>query len=162
MAKNNLILKSTRIVQEVDVPKDFTKIKCPSRMMVSGPSMIGKSQFALKLVEFRKFIYNEEFDRIVYALPETAIHLHRQFIEKLRTVCNFIEIVEGLPDMESLNLSSDKSSHKLLVMDDLMQQAFGSNKILELVTSTSHHSNISVVIICQSIFLPSKHRLTLI
>ncbi len=43
-----------------------------------------------------------------------------------------------------------------------MAQAFSSSKILELVTSTSHHSNISVIIICQSIFLPARHRLTLV
>ncbi len=162
MTEKNLILKSSRLVQEVEVPKDFAKIQCPSRMVVSGPSMIGKSRFALKLIQFRDDIYSDSFDRILYALPESSMHLHQHFIKELRNICSFIEIVEGLPDIESLNLASEKSSHKLLIMDDLMQQAFASNQILELVTSTSHHSNISVVIICQSIFLPSKHRLTLV
>ncbi len=162
MATDNLILRSTKQVQEVSVSSDFIKIRCPSRMVISGPSMIGKSRFALKLIEFRNMIYNENFDRILYALPENALHLHQNFIENLRSVCPLIEIVEGLPDINSLNLAVESSTHKLLIMDDLMQQAFTSNKILELVTSTSHHSNISVVIICQSIFLPAKHRLTLI
>ncbi len=159
---SNLILQSNKIVQEVSVSSDFVKIHCPSRMVVAGPSMIGKSQFALKLIKFRDVIYNKKFERIVYALPEASIHLHSTFIETLRSECDFIEIVEGLPDINSLNLAAEKTSHKLLIMDDLMSQAFSSSNILELVTSTSHHSNISVVMICQSIFLPAKHRLTLV
>ncbi len=159
---SNLILKSSRLVQEVTVSHNFAKIHCPSRMVIAGPSMIGKSRFASKLIEYRSSVYNESFDRILYALPESSIHLHQEFIQKLRTICHFIEIVEGVPDVESLNLSADRNSHKLLIIDDLMQEVFTSKKILDLVTSTSHHSNISVVIICQSIFLPAKHRLTLI
>ena len=158
----NLSLKSKNIVQTVEVSDEFVKIKCPARMVVAGPSMIGKSRFAMKLVQFRNDVFNEKFDRILYALPESSLHLHQNFLENLREVCSFVEIVEGLPDIDSLNLGTEKSSHKLLIMDDLMSKAFASSKILELVTSTSHHSNISVVIICQSIFLPAKHRLTLI
>ncbi len=160
--ESNLILQPAKLVQEVEVSPDFIKIHCPSRMVIAGPSMIGKSQFALKLIKFREIVYNQKFDRIVYALPEASIHLHTTFIQNLREACDFIEIIEGLPDIDNLNLAAEKTSHKLLVMDDLMSKAFSSSHILELVTSTSHHSNISVVIICQSIFLPAKHRLTLI
>ncbi len=158
----NLSLKSNQLMQEVEVPSDFIKIKCPARMVVAGPSMIGKSRFALQLVKYRKDVFNENFDRILYALPENSLHLHQHFLENLREVCSFIEIVEGLPDVDQLNLGTEQLSHKLLIMDDLMTKAFASSKILELVTSTSHHSNISVIIISQSIFLPAKHRLTLI
>ncbi len=159
---SNLILDSKKIVQEVTVSQDFVKIHCPSRMVIAGPSMIGKSQFALKLIQFRNIIYNAKFDRIVYAFPEATLHLHSSFIEELKTACPFIEIIEGLPDTSTLNLDAEKTSHKLLIMNDLMSKAFSSSSILELVTRTSHHSNISVIIICQSIFLPAKHRLTLI
>ncbi len=138
----NLSLKSTRNVQEVEVPANFIKIRCPCRMVVAGPSMIGKSRFALKLIEFRKDVFDEKFDRILYALPDTSLHLHQEFIQDLRNICPFVEIVEGLPDVDTLNLATEKSSHKLLIMDDLMSKAFASGKILELVTSTSHHSNI--------------------
>ncbi len=161
-AEKNLFLESTKLVQEVEVSPDFTKIHCPSRMVVAGPSLIGKSQFALRLVKYRDIVYNEKFDRVIYALPEASIHLHQKFIEELKNACSFLEIVEGLPDIDTLNLAAEKTSHKLLIMDDLMSKVFASSEMLELVTSTSHHSNISVVIICQSIFLPSKHRLTLI
>ncbi len=158
----NLILHTNKLVQIVEVSPNFAKIHCPSRMVVAGPSMIGKSQFALKLVKFRNSIYNEKFDRILYAFPEATLHLHQPFIDELKKACNFIEILEGLPDIDALSLSTERTTHKLLIMDDLMTQVFSSQGILDLVTSTSHHCNISVVIITQSIFLPAKHRLTLI
>ncbi len=159
---SNLILNSLRTVQEVSVSKNFTKIQCPSRMVVSGPSLSGKSQFCLKLIHFRQKVYSVDFERVIYCLPENSIHLHQHFIQKIKDICDFAEIVEGLPDIDNLNLSAGPSIHKLLIMDDLMTQAFNSKHILELITSTSHHSSISVVITTQSIFLPAKHRLTLL
>ncbi len=157
----NLVLNATKVVQEVNVSPDFIKIQCPSRMVVAGPSMSGKSQFAQKLVLFRDRIYTHTFERVLYCLPENSIHLHQKFLEELKEACAYVEIVEGLPDINALHLNADHLSHKLLILDDLMTRAFASKEILELVTSTSHHSNISVVIITQSIFLPAKHRLTL-
>ncbi len=160
--KQNLILNSHKIVQEVYVSPNFMKIQCPSRMVVAGPSMSGKSQFALKLVKYRTDVYTHAFERVLYCLPENAIHLHKKFLDELKSTCEFVEIVEGLPDVEGLHLNTEQITHKLLILDDLMSRAFASKDILELVTSTSHHSNISVVIITQSVFLPAKHRLTLI
>ncbi len=161
-ASSNFILNPQKIVQEVMVSKKFIQIQCPSRMVISGPSLSGKSHFCLKLIKFRQQVYSEKFERVLYCLPENSIHLHHQFIQKLKDICDFVEIVEGLPDINDLNLGTGPSIHKLLIMDDLMTRAFASNAILELITSTSHHSSISVVITTQSIFLPSKHRLTLL
>ncbi len=148
----NLILNPLKVVQEVNVSKNFVKIHCPSRMVVAGPSLSGKSQFTLKLITNREQVYSHKFERVIYCLPENSIHLHQPFIENLKLACEYVEIVEGLPDINELNLAADFSSHKLLVMDDLMSRVFGSDHILELITRTSHHSNISVVITTQSIF----------
>ncbi len=87
--------------------------------------------------------------------------MHQNFVENLREICSFVEIVEGLPNLYDLHLTADKS-HKLVILDDLMMKAFVSDSVLELITKSSHHSNISVIIVTQSMFLPAKHRLTLI
>ena len=158
----NILIESHKKVQELCVTKNFGKIACPSRLVIAGPTMSGKSTFALQLIKYRNLVYTHPFSRIVYALPEESLHLHQDFLAKLREACEAVEIVEGLPDIQELHLATEKNSHKLLVLDDLMIKAFVSSSLLELITRTSHHSNISVVIVTQSMFLPAKHRLTLI
>ncbi len=158
----NIVIDEGKKVQELDVTPNFGKIVCPSRLVISGPTMSGKSSFALKLIQHRAKIYTEDFERIMYALPEDSLHLHQKFIDKLREAAPNVEIVTGLPDIHEHHLAVEKTSHKLLVIDDMMMRVFQSQNLLELITSTSHHSNISVVLITQSMFLPAKHRLTLV
>ncbi len=158
----NILIDPHKKVQELNVSENFGKIACPSRLVIAGPTMSGKSTFALKLIENRSHVYTHNFSRILYALPEGTLHLHKDFLDSLRNACKNIEIVEGIPNIEEFHLATDKNSHKLLILDDLMVKAFVSSDVLDLVTRTSHHSNISVVIITQSMFLPAKHRLTLI
>ncbi len=159
--EKNIIINTQKKVQELSVPKNFAKIYCPSRLVIAGPTLSGKSTFALKLIENRENIYTEEFCRILYALPEGSLHLHQDFLELLRSACPFVEIVEGVPSIEEYNLACDKT-HKLVVLDDLMVKVFTSQSVLDLITKTSHHSNVSVIIVTQSMFLPAKHRLTLL
>ncbi len=161
-AEENIVIHTHKKVQEINVSPNFAKICCPSRLVVAGPTMSGKSTFALQLIRHRATVYSHSFSRIIYAFPEESLHLHQTFIQDLRNACNFIEIVEGLPHTDEYHLDSEKTSHKLVILDDLMMKAFSSESILELITRTSHHSNISVVIVTQSMFLPAKHRLTLI
>ncbi len=162
MSQKNILIDSHKKVQELCVTENFAKISCPSRLVIAGPTMSGKSTFALKLIQYRNLVYTHPFSRILYALPEESLHLHQTFLAQLREACESIEIIEGLPDIQELHLATEKNSHKLLVLDDLMMKAFASTSLLDLITRTSHHSNISVVIVTQSMFLPAKHRLTLI
>ena len=46
---------------------------------------------------------------------------------------------------------------KLLIIDDLMRKAFNLVDVLDLLTQTSHHANISVILTTQNIFLPSRY-----
>ncbi len=158
----NIVVEVKKKVQLLEVGDSFAKIICPSRMVISGPTLSGKSTFALNLLKYREKIYSNSFCRIIYALPEHMFHLHQKFISDLKEVCSFIEIVEGLPDLFYLNLGMDKNSHKLIILDDMMSQVFESKQMLELITTTSHHSNISVITICQTLYFPSKHRVTFI
>ncbi len=148
-------IKATPGVQEVTVSKDFGKIVCPSRMLISGPTMCGKSTFALELIKHRDHVFDEEFSRIIYALPDDSIHLHDDFVRKLQESYAAVEIIEGLPKVGDLHLKDDKL-HKLLIIDDLMTSVFDSQTMMDLVTKDSHHCNCSVVIICQNYFYPSK------
>ncbi len=148
-------------VERVTVSKNFGKIITPSRMLICGPTMAGKSTFALELIKHRNVVYDQDFQRIIFALPEDSIHLHQNFLEKLRQVYPAIEIVEGLPNINELHLKDDKES-KLLIIDDMMISTFASKSMLDLITKDSHHSNCSVIVTCQNIFLPTKYGRTFV
>ena len=117
--------------------------------------MSGKSTFALELISHRELVFDKQFSRIIYALPEDSIHLHQEFIKKLEEAFSAVEVVEGLPKVADLHLKEDKMQ-KLLIIDDLMSSVFDSHTMMDLVTKDSHHCNCSVVITCQNYFHPSK------
>ncbi len=148
-------------VQKINVPKDFQKIICPSRMLIAGPSMVGKSTFILKLVENRDLIYNEHFERIIYCLPEDSLHLHQEFVKKLEESFPNLELIEGIPKLNELHIKESKN-HKLLILDDLMMPVFETHAMMELITKDSHHCNCSVVITTQNFFHPSKYGRTFV
>ena len=153
-------LKHTKLqvnstVEKISVHKGFGKIVTPSRMLICGPSMSGKSTFVHHVIKFREHIYDQTFEKIFYALPEASSHLHQEYLQNLRLVYPDIQIVEGLPNISELNIREDKSP-KLLVIEDMMQGAFGSQMILDLLTKDSHHCNCSVIITCQNYFLPTR------
>ncbi len=161
-ANESVSISTKKVVQKLQVPPTFAKIHCPSRLVICGPTMSGKSRFALNLIKYRSQVYDKSFERILYCFPLNMLHLHHEFIRALEAVFPEIEIIEGLPDLDTLQLTLDKTAHKLVVFDDLMKEVFGSKKILDLITQSSHHSNISVVTISQSLFFPGKNRLTFI
>ncbi len=161
MASKHSKIQVNLTVERLSVSKLFGKIITPSRMLICGPTMAGKSTFALELIKHRTVVYDKDFERIIYALPEDSIHLHQKFLESLRQVYPSIEIVEGLPNINELHLKEDKEA-KLLIIDDMMQSTFASKSMLDLITKDSHHSNCSVVVTCQNIFLPTKYGRTFV
>ncbi len=161
MALRHSKVQVNATVEKIRVTANFGKIITPSRMLICGPTMAGKSTFALELIKHRNVVYDKDFERIIYALPEDSIHLHQSFLENLRTIYPQIEIVEGLPNINELHLKEDNSP-KLLIIDDMMQGTFASKSMLDLITKDSHHSNCSLIVTCQNIFLPTKYGRTFV
>ncbi len=88
------------------------------------------------------------------------MHLHEDFLNELRAAFPKIEIIEGMPSVDDLQLLSSKE-RKLLVIDDQMQVAFNSKAILDLSTGGSHHANCSLIITTQNIFHKGKYTKTI-
>ena len=160
-SKHPVVINEHATVQKINVEKDFQKIICPSRMLIAGPSMIGKSTFILKLVQHRNLIYNETFERIIYCLPEDSLHLHQEFLKEMESAFSSLEVVEGMPKLNGLHIK-DTKNHKLLILDDLMLPVFDTQSMMELITKDSHHCNCSVVITSQNFFHPSKYGRTFV
>lgn len=111
-------------------------------------------------MENRIKIFDKQFSRIIYATPEVLSESIKNYCEELKDVYPEIEFTHGVPSMDSLNLRTDKT-HKLLILDDLFEQACNNKNIYDLFCMHSHHYNISIVLTGHNIFLKSKYGTTM-
>ena len=59
MASKHSKIQVNLTVEKLQVLKDFGKIMTPSRMLICGPTMAGKSTFALELIRHRDVVYDK-------------------------------------------------------------------------------------------------------
>ena len=130
-------------MQLLDISDNFLKISVPFRMMVAGPTLVGKSQFMLKAVRHRDQLFKGKFERIIYCLPSGSVPQHYNYVKDLKEAFENLEVVEGLPDPDDLNLL-DQSVNKLVIIDDLIQELLDSQVLYDVFTKNSHHANISL------------------
>ncbi len=156
MVERHIKVNVNLTAQKVSVSKNAGKIATPSRMVIAGPSMTGKSQFILMLMKNREIIYDANFSRIIYCIPRNSMHLHQGYLEEMKKYCSHLEVIEGLPDLTELRILEDKTP-KIIFVDDQMDQFLASPKMLDLVCRVSHHTNTSVCYTMQNVFHASKH-----
>ena len=65
-----------------------------------------------------------------------------------------IQSHEGIPELN--DLAKRFSKGRLLVMDDLMDGGGSEKRILDLFTKHCHHRNITILYLCQDMFLVGK------
>jgi len=82
-------------------------------MMISGPTLAGKSTFLLNMIKYRKEIMVTDYDRIIYCLPPGNYHQKMEFVEKLRKEFPNLELILGLPKESEI---SQNGLPKLLIM----------------------------------------------
>lgn len=114
----------------------------PFTCMVVGPTKAGKTVFVKKLIEDKDRMINQKIDKILWFYTE-----NQPLYEDLKTS---VEFIEGIPDFHQLK--SDDGIPKLIVLDDMMQEAKGNATLMKLFTRGCHHWNISVVFIVQNLF----------
>ena len=141
--ERSLNISENASMQLLNVSDNFLKISVPFRMMVAGPTLVGKSQLMLKAVRNRENMFKGKFDRIVYCLPCGSVLQHYNYVKDLKEAYENLEVVEGLPDPDQLDLL-DQSVNKLVIIDDLIQELLDSQVLYDVFTKNSHHANISL------------------
>jgi hypothetical protein len=127
----------------MEKPFDFT-LKQGSSMVVSGPTMCGKSTFVHALLGDAQM-----FSRP----PERVYWFYGQVTDDLKNK-NYI-IKEGLPES-----FADIPPNSIIVLDDLMQEAKDHTGVTNLFTKLVHHKNLFVINITQNFFLRSNETRT--
>lgn len=142
-------------VQTINFDPDDFKFCSPFAMSVTGPSQSGKSEFIVELLKHKELLLSVNFERVFYFTPESLFLRHNEIFEKLKLSCPNIQHISGLPDIIKLNLIHDRS-HKLLIIDDLMNEFLSTESMVQLLSVDVHHFNISVIFTLQNFYAPSK------
>lgn len=61
-------------VQQLNVTDDFSKLRTPCRVLIAGPTNVGKSHLMYKLVKYRQIVFDCQFDKIIYCSPEESLN----------------------------------------------------------------------------------------
>lgn len=146
--------------QFIKTSPKFGKIICPSRLLVCGPSLSGKSTFLKNIVKYREEIYDCKFNRIIYCSPQALNLSQSGYVQCLREQFSDLELCSELPNIDELNITAD-GGHKLILIDDYMLAFNKSNSSYRLLTEFSHHLLISVVVTSHNFFAGSKFQKTL-
>ena len=131
--------------------QDF-KFKHPFACMLAGPSQSGKSTLLAKILESNQSLITPAPNKIVYCYARWS-----DGFNKLKTITPPILFHEGLPDIDQFSVHDNN----VIVLDDLMSQVEKDKTMLELFTTDSHHSNISVFLITKNLFSQGKYSRTI-
>lgn len=118
----------------------------PSCILASGNTGSGKTTLTLQIIRYSDQLFTERFVKIYFCYFED-----QKLYEILRSDSR-VEMIRGLPDMETLK--ADVDHPKLLVLDDAMKEISENKKIRaamsELFFRGSHHWNMSVLYLAQA------------
>ena len=120
----------------------------PFTMTVSGPTSCGKTTWVKKLLDNCNILINPKPTRIIW--------LYRRwqglYDELKNTVCPHIEFIQGIPAELADDAFISPRENNIIVLDDLMSTASKDSRITDLFTESSHHRNLSVLILNQNLY----------
>lgn len=144
--------------QVFNVSQSKLKLQVPVKMIVNGSSGSGKTRIVLDFLRKQQEIFSETFNSVFYCIPVNSSLMVMDTINEAKEICPFnLSIIEGLPSIEKLHLHSPT----LLILDDLYDACVQSSQISNIMTFSSRRLNISVIIVCQNIFLNGTYNLTI-
>ena len=124
---------------------DKFKFSSPACVNVTGPSSSGKSEFIFQVIKYRRQMFTTPPVRVIYCYKVWQ----QRFQDLLDNDKNKHEILfnEGVYDISKL---TDTTSHKLLILDDLMHSL--DKSVSDIFCVKSHHNNISCFYINQNLY----------
>lgn len=124
---------------------DDLKFKHPVTIVVAGATKAGKSSFIEKLLKAKEQVFDIPPQKILYCYGA----YDRRYLDLMKHVPN-LELFHGLPTEYIEN--PEASVPSLIVLDDLIESSAQSKLIAKLFMQTSHHNNLSVILVTQNIF----------
>lgn len=114
----------------------------PTTIIVSGPTMCGKTNFVSRLIK----------SSIIQPVPQQVIwvYKHWQPIYDTLNSVSFVKATEGI--LGSIRERLNPQTRSILVLDDVMSLAAKGSDLSKLFTEGAHHLNCTVIYIVQNLF----------
>lgn len=122
----------------------------PFRLTVSGSSGTGKTRWIQRFIKWHEEIIGHKFDTIVFAYGE-----YQPLFDEIKKDNPKIIWCEGFCHDTVLNLLHPDSTHKLLILDDLLAEIAKDKLVESFYIRKSHHWNVSIILTTQ--YLYEKH-----
>ncbi|XP_059098360.1 uncharacterized protein LOC131892577 isoform X1 [Tigriopus californicus] len=121
--------------------------------------MSGKSKLVLDMLQHRDEVFRGSFYRAIYCGPSAHDF---KFTSLLVQAFPSIERHDRVVRPEDLDLYAEKSSQKLLMLDDFGNDAMERKEFKALFEMGSHHYNISVIVVVQNFYSTARHHTTIL
>jgi hypothetical protein len=124
----------------------YVPFATPTSILLAGPTMSGKTSFVIKLLENASLMFKEPPSQILFCYMA-----YQPSFEKLKTLSN-LTLHEGLPEKTHITEFGLEKGHKVVIFDDMMKYIVNDVNIQDYVTVSSHHNNMTIMLLSQNIF----------
>lgn len=118
----------------------------PANICLYGATQSGKTSFVVRLIDHADVMFTEIPRRIMYCYGAW-----QNAYESLAKLTN-ITMHEGVPTRATIDEFSFDKVPTLLILDDLLADIVNNKEVQHYVTVMSHHNNMSIIMLMQSIF----------
>lgn len=125
------------------------RLKVPCTLIISSPSKGGKTHLTARLLT-EPGCFTEKFEEIKWIYARHADD--PELFQRLKHLP--IEFIEGYPEEKIVNnnlFTCPRSSHKLLILDDVFTGPKKIDSLFDIFNITSHHQNISAIVNVQNL-----------
>jgi hypothetical protein len=120
--------------------------RTPSNICLYGATQAGKTTFVLRLIQHSDVMFTTPPKRILYCYGSW-----QSAYDQLQKISN-ITMHEGIPDRGKIDEFSYDKMSTILILDDLLADIVNNKEVHHYVTVMSHHNNMTIIMLMQSIF----------
>jgi len=121
--------------------------------MVSGATGSGKTRWVFRLLQHLHGMYTENPPvEILYCYG-----IYQPLFDEMKRTLPHFTLHQGLPSPQELDEYTRDGQHRLVILDDLMQQVIKNDQMELLFTQGCHHRRLSVIFITQNLMPQGKN-----
>ena len=137
------------------VDADAIQFKHPFSMILSGNRRTGKTHFTKTLILKSRELIAPPIDRIFWFYASHQADVFREIDASVPEAELTVEYAKGLPSGDIMDSVDARFGKKLIVIDDLMEEASNRSDVSNLFTK-GRHSDVSVIFLTQNLFHKGK------